>query len=81
MSIVHNFKPGDMVSINGDKYIVVKNYGTTGLVKECKHNGTLINHFNWTNKKIDLIESKKIDEDEIKKILKEFESIFKMQEF
>lgn len=78
MSILYNFEPGDIVSINGDKYIVVKNYGATGLVKEYKHNGTLINHFSWTDKEdIHLLDLKKIKPEEIRDILKEFESIFR----
>lgn len=72
----YDFEPGDLISVEDSKYIVVKNYGKTGLVKEYSDNGMLINHFNWKNKVIIKLEDKKISDAEIDKILQELNSFF-----
>lgn len=76
MSKKYNYKPGDLISVEDCVYIVVKNYGETGLVKEHNENGMIINHFNWKNKIIVKIKDKKISDKEIDKILQELNSFF-----
>lgn len=41
------FIPGDIIKFNDIEYIVVQNYGETGLIKENSKNGILINNFRW----------------------------------
>lgn len=72
----YNFNSGDIISIDDCKYIVVKNYGETGLIKEYREHGTFINHIKWANKNIIIIEDNKIKDSELKKIIAEFESFF-----
>lgn len=76
MNTNYNFSPGDIISVNDCLYIVVKNYGQTGLVKEYRQDGTLINNFKWANKDIKKVENQRIKDSELKYILKEFESFF-----
>ena len=72
----YDFEPGNLISVDDSKYIVVRNYGETGLVKEYGDNGVLINHFNWKNKNIIKINDIHISESEIEKILQELNSFF-----
>lgn len=48
-----NFIYGDIISYNEVQYIVIKNYGNSGLVKENSKNGILINNFKWNQEGID----------------------------
>ena len=41
------FIPGDIIKFNNIEYIVIQNYGETGLIKENSKNGILINNFRW----------------------------------
>lgn len=72
----YNFNSGDIISIDDCKYIVVRNYGTTGLIKEYRENGTFINNIKWENKNIIKIDYIKVSDSELKRIIKEFESFF-----
>lgn len=76
MNTKYDFKPGDIISIDDCNYIVVENYGKTGLVKEYRQDGTLINNFKWANKDIKKVENQKIKDSELTHILKEFKSFF-----
>lgn len=72
----YNFNSGDIISIDDCKYIILKNYGATGLIKEYRKDGTFINNFKWANKNI-IIDNAKISDSELNSIIKEFESFFK----
>lgn len=41
------FKPGDIFKFKNKEYMVIQNYGATGLVKECNDNGMIIKGFSW----------------------------------
>ena len=76
MNKKYDFEPGSLISIDDSKYIVVRNYGNAGLIKECGNNGALINHFRWNNESIIKIADEKISEDELEQILQELHSFF-----
>lgn len=69
------FNPGQIICIDDAKYIVIRNYGKAGLVKEHKKDGILINNMSWLNKKISECDEKVPDEI-LSKLIKEFESFF-----
>lgn len=72
----YNFNSGDIISIDDCKYIVIKNYGESGLIKEYRKDGTFINNIKWANKNIIVIDENKIKHSDLKKIIAEFESFF-----
>lgn len=74
----HIFKEGDTICLNGKEYIVIKNYGDKGLVKENKENGSIINGFHWeeNNMYAKKVNGKNIDKESIELLKKEYNEFF-----
>ena len=72
-----NFNPGDVINFDDRKYVVIKNYGQSGLVKEYIENGILINNFSWEYKGKDCILTNiKVDDSYIKNAEYQFNILF-----
>lgn len=72
-----NFKPGDIILRGDVTCMVIKNYGSSGLVKDS--NNVWINNFVWdtnTNKSI-LIKPSNLDNNSFEHVMTEFDKIFK----
>lgn len=71
-----DFKPGHVFSYKDREYLVIKNYGKTGLVKELSGSNMLINGFFWNDKndKITYLRTEKLEN--INELNKEFENFF-----
>lgn len=72
------FEPGDIFKFKNKEYIVVQNYGNTGLVKECKDNGMIIKGFAWNQGEDSCVyvrtEEKEVEI--IKSVSEEYENFF-----
>lgn len=72
------FKPGDIFKFKNKEYLVIQNYGATGLVKEYKDNGMIIKGFTW-NQEDDTCVYLRTEEKEmeiIQSVNEEYENFF-----
>jgi hypothetical protein len=67
---------GNIVVFNEIEYIVLKNFGCCGLVKENRKDGAFINNFEW--KEDMTVLDKSMDCSIIERLIKEFESFFRL---
>lgn len=69
---------GDIIKYNDKEYVVIKNYGASGLIKENCPNGALINGFRWNHEKNNYIYIKSSEKelDIINSASNEFENFF-----
>lgn len=71
------FKPGDVFKFKNKEYIVIQNYGSTGLVKENIENGMIIKGFIWNQAEDSCEYIKTEDNYTIQSLNKEYENFFK----
>lgn len=72
------FKPGDVFKFKNKEYIVIQNYGETGLIKECTNNGMIIKGFSWNqeDEPCIYIRTEENDTEIIELANKEYENFF-----
>lgn len=72
------FEPGDVFKFRDKEYIVIRNYGATGLIKECKDNGVIIKGFSWNQESEPCIyiRTEKNEMEIIKYVNEEYENFF-----
>ena len=72
------FIPGDIIKCDNIEYIVIQNYGETGLIKENSKNGMLINNFRWNENKCNclFIGNSKDNKELVKLASNELENFF-----
>lgn len=75
---IKSFKSGDIITFKDKEYIVIQNYGTTGLIKENCENGMIIKGFSWIQdgEECKYIGTQKKELDMIQNVNKEYEDFF-----
>lgn len=72
------FKSGDVFKFKNKEYLVIQNYGETGLIKECIDNGMIIKGFAWNqeNEPCIYVRTEENDTEVIKLANEEYENFF-----